>query len=178
MGPGPFVVELFYLFFGAVFVGIGALVVFPIMKALKVKVTIKGIVFIIAMFFLFFLLSTVWVRERVEGVTLQFIGDNTVYRGARLLRGLPLIYVGTFEPYDANATKLSLYPQTVVVQGVLVDFVFWIIVSTLLLCTVEKLRNRKKQVKHFQNLIEAQSSTGQEVMYEGDKEGCLTEDLW
>lgn len=143
MGPGPFTVELFYLLFGAIFVALGALVAFPIMKVLKVKITVKGIVLIIATFFLFFLLSTVWVRERVEGVTLQFFGDDTVYHGARLLRGFPLIYVGTFEPYDANATSLSLYPETVIVQGVFVDFVFWIIVSTVLFCAVDKLRRRQ-----------------------------------
>jgi membrane protein implicated in regulation of membrane protease activity len=163
LGPGPFVVELFYLFFGAVFVGIGTLVVFPIMKALKVKITIKGIIFIIATFFLFFLLSSVWVRERVEGVTLQFFGGDTVYRGARLLRGFPLIYVGTFEPYDANATSLYLYPQTVIVQGVFIDFVFWMVVSTVLFCTVDKL-SRKRQTRPSQSPASAQPLTGQEAL--------------
>ena len=163
MGPGPFVVELFYVFFGGVFVGIGALVVFPITKALKVKITVKGIVFVIAMFFIFFLLSSVWVRERIEGVTLQFFGGDTVYRGARLLRGFPLICVGTFEPYDANATSLYLYPQTVIVQGVFIDFVFWMVVSTVLFCTVDKL-SRKRQTKPPQSPASTQPLTGQETL--------------
>ena len=142
MGPPSIIVLLLFSVFALFFLALGAVIVFLITKILKVKVTLKGIASVIALFLLFFLTSTIWVRGTQEGATFQFFGDSRVYQGTKVYYGFPLLWMGLFEPDDASARNLFLFPETVLFEGLLVDFVLWLIVSTVIFCVAVRFSSR------------------------------------
>ena len=142
MGPPSIIVLLLFSVFALFFLALGAVIVFLITKILKAKVTLKGIASVIALFLLFFLISTIWVRGTQEGATFQFFGDSRVYQGTNVYHGFPLVWMGLFEPDDASARNLFYLPETILFEGLLVDFATWLVVSTVIFCVAIRFSSR------------------------------------
>lgn len=145
LGPPFGFVLLLFLFFGAILAGIGVLIVFLISRALKVKLRTMTRLSVIGLFLFLLPVSTLWVRGRIDGVTVTYFGSDDVYEGVELSYGSPLIFMGIF--YASNASNVnaaySLFPHNFYIEAFLFDFIFWLVIATITLCIVEKNRSQR-----------------------------------
>ena len=133
---------LFYIFVGAALVaGIAALMT----AVFKVKIKSKELVFIVVIFLLFFSFSSLLLRGKEDGVTVGFFGDPHRYEGTHLFYGFPEIWARKFEPYDADARSLFLFPDNIYFIGFFVDFTFWLVISVVLVYSAKILLLRRKK---------------------------------
>jgi hypothetical protein len=148
VGPPFIFVLLIFLFFGAVFAAIGLLIMLVITKALKVKIGAKRILTIPATFLVLFFASTLVSRETRNGVTVTFFGpDEPTYVGEEITYGVPFAWISVFNTYDNATRPLSLIPYGFYIQAFLIDFVFWIVISAVIVNAIVIIRNRKRNHK-------------------------------
>ncbi len=140
-GPPDIIIVLLLLLFDALIGGIGFVIVFLIMKASRQKIKAKTILVITATFAILFLLSTVWVRDIKDGVSHQIFGHEP-YAGADFSHGFPFVFMSIFRPYDTSAQRLYVFPVNFSLQNFLIDFILWLVVSTVLVLAAQKIRSR------------------------------------
>jgi hypothetical protein len=150
MGPPEIFVVLLMLLFGALVAGIGFLVVFVIMKVSRQKVRAKTMVIIVVLFGVMFLLSTIWVREVRNRVSVQIFGHEP-YQGTEFSYGFPLAFMGIFRPDDISVQYLYALPIDFSLQNFMIDFILWLSVSTIIVLVVQHFRNHGSEQEPSQS---------------------------
>lgn len=108
-------------------------------KTLKITLGPLEIGIIVALFLLFFYASTLVLQQREDGATASFIGSSTVYEGAYLHYGFPLVWYMTFESYDSSFKFTSLENSL----SFFLDLTLWLVVSVALVCSAKSFATKR-----------------------------------
>jgi hypothetical protein len=110
-------------------------------KTLKITLGPLEISIIVAFFILSFYASTLVLQNREDGATASFIGSSTVYEGAYLHYGFPLVWYRTFESYDSSFKFTSLENSL----SFFLDLTLWLVVSVALVCYAKSLAAKRRR---------------------------------
>lgn len=113
-------------------------------RLFKVKVAVRGIIIVAALFIIFFSAASIVPRQREDNQTIYFLGNPTPYQGAWIYYGVPSIWYRMFEPYDATQKNLFTLPSFTNFVDLFIDLAFWMAISVSLVFCGKFLTTRKR----------------------------------